>query len=273
MKYFLDASTAKELLTAIEQGKEDITISLDLGRTETKVSLTDSSWNTTHLHKIAKDPSTVYFLEDGEAFKAAIDSTQFHKLMPSGSGTAPALIISGVAMHRVKDMDPMKDAAMKAELCAKPGDEMLEICTGLGYSAIECLKRGIQSITTIERDPDVIQLAKINPWSRELFSDSRVNLVQGDAVEKIRELSDNRFHSVLHDPPMITIGSNLYTREFYSEIYRVMKRKGTLFHYVGSPGSKYRNRDVQKGVIQRLRDVGFKQVERKRDALGVAAKK
>ena len=98
MKYFLDASVAKELLSAIEEGKEDITISLDLGRTEVKVSLLDSQWDTTHLLKIAKDPSTIYFIEDGEAFKAAIDSSQFYKLMPSGKGTAPALIISGVAM-------------------------------------------------------------------------------------------------------------------------------------------------------------------------------
>lgn len=273
MKYFLDASVAKELLSAIEEGKEDITISLDLGRTEVKVSLLDSQWDTTHLLKIAKDPSTIYFIEDGEAFKAAIDSSQFYKLMPSGKGTAPALIISGVAMHRVKDVDPMKDAAMKAELCAKPGDNMLEICTGLGYSTIECLKRGVQSVTTIELDQDVIQLARINPWSQELFSDERVALVQGDAVEKICEFDASSFHSVLHDPPTFTMGSSLYTREFYSEIYRVMKRKGLLFHYVGAPGSRYRKRDVQKGVIQRLREAGFQQVERKRDALGVLARK
>jgi len=273
MKYFLDSFVAQELLDAIGQGRDDITISLDLGRTETKVSLIDSSWDTTQLQKIAKDPSTVYFIEDGKAFKAALNSTQFYKLMPSGIGTAPALVISGVVMHRVKDVDPMKDAAMKAELCAKSGYDMLEICTGLGYSTIECLKIGIQSITTIERDPDVIQLAGINPWSQELFSDSRVTLVQGDAVERIHEFAANSFHAVLHDPPTFTMGSNLYTREFYSEIHRVMKRKGVLFHYVGSPGSKYRNRDVQKGVIQRLRDVGFQQVERKKDALGVVARK
>lgn len=273
MKYFLDSFVAKELLNAIEQGREEIIISLDLGRTESTVSLTDTTWDTTHLQKITKDPSTVYFIEDGEAFKAAIDGTQFYKLMPSGKGTAPALVISGVVMHRVKDMNPMNDAAMKANLCAKPRNEMLEICTGLGYSTIECLKLGIQRIVTIEQDQYVIQLASINPWSQELFSDPRVSLVHGDAVEKIHEFDASSFHSVLHDPPTFTMGSSLYTRDFYSEIYRVMKPRGVLFHYVGAPGSKYRNRDVQKGVIQRLREVGFKQVERKRDALGVVAKK
>jgi len=69
------------------------------------------------------------------------------------------------------------------------------------------------------------------------------------------------------------MGSSLYTHEFYSQMYRVLKRKGILFHYVGSPGSKYRKRDLQKGVIQRLRAVGFNEVVRKKDALGVLARK
>jgi hypothetical protein len=69
------------------------------------------------------------------------------------------------------------------------------------------------------------------------------------------------------------MGASLYTQEFYAELLRVLKRKGILFHYVGSPGAKYRRRDVQKGVIQRLRNVGFRQVERKPDALGVIARK
>ena len=273
MKYFLDSMIAKEILDALEQDAEEITISLDLGRSTTKMSLSGSDWDRTQLNKIAKDPNTVYFIEDGEAFKAAISGTQFYKLMPSGKGTAPALVISGVAMHRVKDMDPIKDAEMKAKLCAKPGDDTLEICTGLGYSAIECLNRKIRSIVTIEKDSDVIQLASINPWSRELFSDPRVTLVQGDATEKICEFEDSKFHSILHDPPTFALGPSLYTREFYSQMYRVLKRKGILFHYVGSPGSKYRRRDVQKGVIQRLRDVGFRDVERKKDVLGVFARK
>ena len=273
MKYFLDSTVAGEILKALEQEKEEITISLDLGRTTTKVDLRDSDWDHTQLLKITQDPNTVYFIEDGDAFKAAISGTQFYKLMPSGTGTAPALVISGVAMHRIKDMDPRKDASMKANLCARSGDEMLEICTGLGYSTIECLNRGVRSITTIEKDTDVIQLASINPWSKELFSDPRVTLVQGDATEKIHEFKDNSFDSILHDPPTFSMESSLYTREFYTELFRVLKRKGILFHYVGSPGAKYRRRDVQKGVIQRLRDVGFRQVARKPDALGVFGRK
>lgn len=273
MKYFLDSTVAKEILTALEKQEDEINISLDLGRTTTSVNLNESEWNSTQLQKIAQDSNTVYFIEDGDAFKAAISGTQFYKLMPSGTGTAPALVISGVAMHRVKDMDPRKDAAMKAELCAKSGDKMLEICTGLGYSTIECLNRGVRNITTIEKDSNVVQLASINPWSKELFSDSRVTLVQGDATEKIHDYKDNTFDSILHDPPTFSMGSNLYTREFYTQMYRVLKRKGILFHYVGSPGAKYRRRDVQKGVIQRLRDVGFRKVERKPDALGVFARK
>ncbi|TFH06173.1 MAG: SAM-dependent methyltransferase, partial [Candidatus Thorarchaeota archaeon] len=90
MKYFLDSTIAKEILEALEHDREEIVISLDLGRTTTKVKLSDPDWNSTQLRKIAKDSDTVYFIEDGDAFKAAISATQFYKLMPSGSGTAPA---------------------------------------------------------------------------------------------------------------------------------------------------------------------------------------
>jgi len=36
-----------------------------------------------------------------------------------------------------------------------------------------------------------------------------------------------------------------------------LKPGGKLFHYVSKPGSKYRNKSVEKGVINRLRNVGF----------------
>ncbi|MHA2200557.1 MAG: MnmC family methyltransferase, partial [Candidatus Thorarchaeota archaeon] len=185
----------------------------------------------------------------------------------------PALLIDGVLMHRVKDINPIEDAAMKAALCARKGIDMLEICTGLGYSTIACLKRGVRSIVSIERNHHVIELSRLNPWSRELHSDKRISIVHGDAVEKIEEFDSKSFHSVLHDPPRFSMGSELYTSEFYSQIYRVLKPRGVLYHYVGSPGGKHRKRDLPKGVIKRLREVGFEQVMRNEQTLGVVAKK
>ena len=77
----------------------------------------------------------------------------------------------------------------------------------------------------------------------------------------------------MHDPPRFSMGSELYTSEFYSQLHRVLKPKGVLYHYVGSPGSKHRKRDLQKGILTRLREAGFKQVKRNESTLGVVALK
>jgi predicted methyltransferase len=270
---FLHSSTAKEILDAIKEGYGEVDLSLNLGLSHRRIDVNDPIWDTDKLEKIVEDSDSIYFVRDGEFYKAAISTDHFYKLHPTGPDTAPALLIDGVLMHRVKDIDPIQDAEMKAALCARKGIDMLEICTGLGYSTIACLKRGVKSIVTIEKDPSVIELAKLNPWSRELFSDKRVSALQGDASRRIDEFDDSSFHAVMHDPPRFSMGSELYTSEFYSQLFRVLKPNGLLYHYVGSPGSKHRKRDLQKGILTRLRNVGFKQVQKNERTLGVVARK
>jgi predicted methyltransferase len=270
---FLHSETAKKIVQANERGSERLRASLDLGRTLTEIDPKDSHWKIDQLQKIVNDPESIYFIQNDQFYKAAISEDHFYKLFPTGPESAPALLIDGVLMHRVKDINPIQDAAMKAALCARKGIDMLEICTGLGYSTIACLEKGVRSIISIEKDIHVINLSKLNPWSKELHIDKRVTLVHGDASTKIMEFDSKSFHSVLHDPPRFSMGSELYTTEFYSQIYRVLKPKGVLYHYVGSPGGKHRKRDLPKGVIKRLRDAGFTHVSRNESTLGVVAKK
>jgi predicted methyltransferase len=270
---FLHSATAREILDAIQTGEEQLEISLDLGISRTRIDVRDPIWEPDKLGKIVQDSDSIYFIRDGQTYKAALSTDHFYKLHPTSPITAPALLIDGVLMHRVKDIDPIRDAEMKAERCARKGIDMLEICTGLGYSTIACLKSGVRSIVTIEKDSSVIELARLNPWSRDLFSDTRVSTIQGDASEEIEEFESSSFHAVMHDPPRFSMGSELYTTEFYSQIFRVLKPKGVLYHYVGSPGSKHRKRDLPKGIITRLRDVGFRQVKRDNPTLGIVARK
>ena len=268
---FLDSNVASAILGAIESGIDTIEVSLDIGISLSQVSISEMEFDVESLSKIVKDTDSIYFIDDDGIFKAAISSDHFYKLFPTGKSSAPALLIDGVLMHRIKDTDPMTDAKSKARLCARRGIDMLEICTGLGYSTIACLDREIRSIITIEKESNVLQLARLNPWSQRLFSDERVKIIEGDAVEHISKLKDGTVHAVLHDPPRFSMGSELYTADFYSEIHRVLRPRGVLYHYVGSPGSKYKKRDLQKGVMTRLRKVGFRNPVRKAEALGVLA--
>ncbi|NWF94987.1 MAG: methyltransferase domain-containing protein [Candidatus Thorarchaeota archaeon] len=267
----IDSETAREALDAALRGEKDTVLSLDLGVTESRVSLDNLPWDVESLRKMADDPGNIFFWDGSGTFKAAIRGDHFYKLIPTGKGKAPALLIDGVLMHPMKDTDPLTDAALKAEACVRAGLVVLEICTGLGYSTIACLDRGVKSIVTIERQQEVLNLARINPWSERLFSNPRVSIVKGDAVEVVKELPKETFDTVLHDPPRFTADSELYSIEFYSQLRRVLRPGGTLFHYVGSPGSRYRGRDMQKGVMVRLREVGFTNTQRVSSVKGVLA--
>ncbi|MFX0055408.1 MAG: MnmC family methyltransferase [Promethearchaeota archaeon] len=268
---FLDSHAAGRILSAYDKGSTEVEVSLDLGVTTRRIRLANQPWNRDQLEKISQDEESVYFVNDKGIFKAALSGKHFYKLMPVARNQAPALLIDGILMHRVKETTPMEDAFMKAELCARKGIDMLEICTGLGYASIACLQKGVRSIVTIEKDENVLELASLNPWSRRLFTDDRITVINADASLEIEKIDEKSFHTVMHDPPRFSLAPELYTEEFYSHLYRVLRHKGKLLHYVGSPGSRHRKIDLQKGIMKRLRDAGFNTVSRKEEVLGVLA--
>ncbi|ASJ01642.1 class I SAM-dependent methyltransferase [Thermococcus gorgonarius] len=223
------------------------------------------------IKKIAKDSKTVYFVSRGEVYKAAIAGENgFYKLVPT---IPPTIEINGIRMHRTKDVNPLQDTRNKVDsVKPKEGETILDTCMGLGYTAIEASKRGAYVIT-IEKDPNVMELARINPWSRELFSGGKIQVIQGDAFEVVKKFRDESFDAIIHDPPRFSLAGHLYSEEFYHKLFRILKPGGRLFHYVGNPGKRYRKKDLQKGVMERLRKVGFAGVKKVEKALGVVARK
>ena len=117
-----------------------------------------------------------------------------------------------------------------------------------------------------------IEIAKRNPWSRELFDNPKVEISIGDIDEKVDEFPAGEFSAIVHDPPTFQFAGELYSLEFYKKLYRVLSRRGTLFHYIADPDSKLGER-MTKGVMKRLHEAGFAKVERRPKAFGVAARK
>ena len=222
------------------------------------------------IERIAKDDSSIYFIKNGGVYKAAIAGEHFYKLVPT---IPPTIEINGIRMHRTKEVNPLQDTRNKVN-AVKPreGETVLDTCMGLGYTAIEASKSGAYVIT-IEKDPNVIELARINPWSRELFTGGKVQVIQGDSFEVVKRFKPESFDVIIHDPPRFSLAGQLYSEEFYRELFRVLKPGGRLFHYVGNPGKKYRKKDLQRGVMERLRRAGFVGVRRVEEALGVVARK
>ncbi len=220
---------------------------------------------------IARNPESLYFVKGGGVYKAAIATPEgFYKLVPT---IPPTVEINGIRMHRTKGTTPLRDTLRKVDT-VKPGEgeTVLDTCMGLGYTAIEAAKRGAYVIT-IEKDPNLLELARINPWSRGLFTGGKVQIIQGDAFEVVKRFKDGSFDVVIHDPPRFSLAGHLYSEEFYRELFRVLKPGGRLFHYVGNPGRRYRRKDLQRGVMERLRKAGFVGVKRVEEALGVVARK
>jgi predicted methyltransferase len=88
---------------------------------------------------------------------------------------------------------------------------------------------------------------------------SKIVLMEGSISERIKSFDSNMFSYIIHDPPRISHAPELYSSQFYTELYRVCKKGAKIFHYVGSVG-KTKGRRIDKEVEKRLSAVGFKAI-------------
>ena len=278
----LSRPAASRLREAAAAGAGTARVSLDLGRTETEVVLEDDAvafpdgqrLPLAELTAVEVNPDSVYAVLEGAAEKVTWFSEETGKVYTLRATRGwPALEISGILMQRIKDVDPREDAAAKAAAVSPVRGRVLETCFGLGYSALHTA-RDAESVLVFEIDPNVIDMARLNPYSAPVFEPgSKIEVRQGDVAEEIRALPDDSFDVVVHDPPTLAIAGDLYATAFYEQLHRVLRPRGRLFHYTGDPGSRNRKQDLPGRVAQRLGEVGFASVRREPAALGVSARK
>ena len=276
--YYLTINQARKIFQAWAQGQSETRVNLHLEYTdrEFRVLITRKEVifpqvglrvSIKRIKKIVRsEDSSVYLLKpDGLQKIVFYNSGRVYRLL----GTVPpGLEINGIRMH---SQEPLKDLRAKIQaLRIRRGDKVLDIGTGLGYTAIAAAELGAH-VTTIESDPNVIELAKINPFSAPLFSSKDIELIMADVLEWLPEQEEETWTVIIHDPPRLGKHTgDLYSTELYHQFYRVLKPFGRLYHYTGSPGSRYRKRDLPHTITKRLADVGFK-VKMDREALGVIA--
>lgn len=271
---------AKPLLAARRALLDTATISPDLNRTMVAVRLSERgvgfpngellAWR--DVERIAASENTCYLVSDGEIQPVQVfsETTNWMRSLYPTAG-APTTLVAGFPMHRIKDTDPYEDTLKKIAALAPVTGNVLDTTTGLGYTAIEAA-RTAQRVTTLELDPAALEIARLNPWSQDLFENPRIEVMIADAFERIRECADEAFTCVLHDPPTFSLAGELYSEDFYRQLYRVLAPRGRLFHYVGDPTSKL-GRRMTTSVVQRLQESGFRRVIRKAEAFGVVANK
>lgn len=211
------------------------------------------------LRMMANRTDSVYFLREDRIYMVAISDRHYYKLVPTEG--APTIEIDGVRMHKTTGTTPERDAKEKIDLLNIEGGTVLDTCTGLGYTASESFKQGAEGVFTVEKDPNVLRIACMNPWSGNLFSSNCIYKTIGDVYNLIDIFPANFFDYIIHDPPTLSHAGHLYGRAFYKKLSKVLKPRGRLFHYTGEPGSKYRGIDLKRGVLRRLRESGFKEME------------
>ena len=274
----LTSDQARNLLDALAAGATGALVSLDLGRSESEIELcaggvyVDGAIVTEQaLQRVAGEPGRCFEIVDGAVAPLVVfsDETGWSRsLVPTSD--APTTVVAGFAMHRVVDTTPLRDTRAKIRALGRPRGRALDTATGLGYTAIE-LARTCTAVVTVERDPAAIALARRNPWSVELFESANIEHVVGDATEVVKSFSAGEFAVVLHDPPAVQLGGELYAGAFYAELKRILKPGGRLFHYVGDPRSGAGGRAV-RGVTRRLAAAGFVDVRTDPRAFGVTAR-
>lgn len=271
----------KPVLEAHRQGQTAVQTSLDLGLTTAELPLTAAgvqlpdgqqlSWD--QLAEISASENTCFQIRDNRAHKINFFSEELQRsytLFPTRS--APTMLVSGITMHRIVDCDPYQDTVNKIKAAGKVYGDVLDTTMGLGYTAIQAAQTAA-SVITIELDPTVVEVCRANPWSQELFRNPRITRKVGHAWDVIEdEFAAEQFSVIIHDPPMLNMAGELYAQEFYAELYRVLKPKGRLFHYIGNPDSKS-GATVTRGTIKRLHEAGFRRVTPQPKAFGVLATK
>lgn len=274
------------VLQARREGETVVEVSPDLGISKTRAEISPNflrflrqgfrrnfpqfplSWP--DAEKIARDENACFLLNENGIRKIKTFSeltNRAYSLYPTR--TAPTMLVAGFPMHRIKDSDPQRDTLAKIKALAPVTGIVLDTATGLGYTAIEMAKTAAR-VTTIELDPAAQEMCRANPWSRALFDNPKIEPRIGDSFEILPTFDASTFDVILHDPPTMSLAGDLYSLDFYRELYRALKLGGKLFHYVGDPESKF-GANVTRGVVERLRQAGFKRVKSAPQAFGVLA--
>jgi predicted methyltransferase len=254
----LTADVLEQLRGAAREHRLRVACSLDLRRSRTTVEVRDHQWTwdgAQFPYPDACKPRTIYHWCATHFEPVSRYASSLVKLVPTEWGP-PTFEIDGIKMLPTSRASPYVDAERKVALIEPRGKTILDTCGGLGYFAAWCLEGMAAQVLSFEKNPDVLWMRSLNPWSPA--PDPRLVLAQADAVTAIGALADRSIDAILHDPPRFGIAGELYSQDFYGELARVLRPRGKLFHYTGTPNKLTSGRDVPQEVRKRLLQAGFR---------------
>src|SRR5207244_3811435 len=155
------------LRTAARSGIAAVECWLYLDQSRTSVEVSEHLWRwqgASYPFLPACKDRTIYYWAGQEFAPVARYTNSLIKLVPTQWG-APTFEIDGIKMLPTAKVSPYEDAQRKVGLIRPRGKAILDTCGGLGYFAAWCLQGQAASVLSFEKNPDVIWLRDLNPWS------------------------------------------------------------------------------------------------------------
>lgn len=150
------------------------------------------------------------------------------------------LFLNGDLQFSSLDEHRYHESLVHPAMAGERGDVLL-LGGGDGLALREILRYDdVDSVTLVDLDPEVVELARTDPTMRELNEDSlrdpRVNVVTTDAFNWLRE-NRHQFDVVIGDLPdgQDVSTSKLYTVEFYALLREALAPGGRAAIQAGSP--------------------------------------
>jgi uncharacterized protein len=254
--YWVRPSDVVAVERAVLERKQSVSISLDLGLSKQTLELEHGlviapNGDELSMPALKKDEKVCFFF-DGEFKRIRFMGEQtgmIYELVETAG--RPMLKVSATPFHKW-------DFIKRIEADAPKG-VVFDAGTGLGYTAIAAAKTA-KKVITVEVDPHVIQVQLLNPWSRDLEKPN-VEQVHRDVLEYLRTCKDHTFDVVILDGGIPRTSGLFFSQDNYNQARRVLKRGGTLYHYLPDKGQQ-RGRDFPAEVIARIKKAGFSKVQR-----------
>lgn len=183
---------------------------------------------------------------------------KYYKMIFINNKKPPTVEISGIKMHITRNGDPEQDTQNKIKQFRHLEGKILDTCTGLGYTAIAAAKfPEVNQVYTCEVDINMIRLCRENPWSQGLFHHGKIHLILTPIQNLVQKIPTNNIDYIIHDPPRFTLAGELYSENFYRNLYRILKTNGEIYHYTGDPNKRSRRFPLKKEIQKLFDKLGF----------------
>ena len=120
---------------------------------------------------------------------------------------------------------------------------ILDLYSGIGSFGLECLSRGAESITFVEKDKEVARILNENLISLSL--ESKSNLIEDKISNFLKTKNDNKFEIIFLDPPFAEEG-------FVNDLKLILKNKIYKKNHIIIIHRERKSTDNLEGVIKTL---------------------